>query len=217
MKGAAMRQGKFLVFEGVEGCGKTTQAKLLADRLHDASYDVLLTKEPGGDSGICKKIREILLDPAYKDEMVLRTELLLFEADRAQHADGVIRPALEAGKIVICDRYEAATFAYQCGARQICTPNFYLSVNRFATERLNPDFTFWVDLDPAVGLERNVAAHKRDRFEMERVEFHRAVRQGYADYFEKIAPPGKWKKFDGTLSITELHKEIADTIVAMNP
>src|SRR3989344_1216887 len=158
MKGAAMRQGKFLVFEGVEGCGKTTQAKLLADRLHDASYDVLLTKEPGGDSGICKKIREILLDPAYKDEMVLRTELLLFEADRAQHADGVIRPALEAGKIVICDRYE-----------------------------------------------------------MERVEFHRAVRQGYADYFEKIAPPGKWKKFDGTLSITELHKEIADTIVAMNP
>ncbi len=211
-----MVYGKFWVFEGVEGCGKTTQAKLLAERLRDSGYNILLTKEPGGDSGICKKIREILLDPAYKDEMALRTEVLLFEADRAQHVDKIIRPALESGRIVICDRYEAATYAYQCGARQICAPDFYLAVNQFATGRLKPDFTFWIDLNPAVGLERNVAARKRDRFEMESVKFHRSVRKGYADYFEKLAPQGKWKKFDGILSVEELHKEIVSTTVAKN-
>lgn len=202
------KKGLFLVLEGGEGTGKTTQAKLLAEALQKMGHEVLLTKEPGGDEGVCRDIRKTLLNPDYKGGMSPRAELLLFEADRAQHVDLVIRPALEAGKIAICDRYEGATEAYQCGGRGLDVVKFR-EINRFATKELAPDFTFWVDIDPAVGLQRNKDAQKRDRFELEDISFHKMVRYGYEGYFN-VRPRNSWRKFDGMLSIQELHAQILE-------
>ncbi len=204
------KQGVFLVFEGGEGSGKTTQAKLLADELQKMGHNVLLTKEPGGDEGICRDIRKILLTPDYKVGMSDRAELLLFEADRAQHVDKVILPALKSGDVVISDRYDGATEAYQCAGRGLDLMKFR-DINRFATDGLYVDFVFWVDIDPVVGLQRNKDAHKRDRFEMEDISFHRMVRHGYENYFAQRFI-GFWQKFDGSLSIEELHQQIMKTL-----
>ena len=204
-----MARGKFFVFEGGEGCGKTTQAKLLFEWLKK-THDVLLTKEPGGDEGICRDIREILLNKNYSGRFSERTELFLFEADRAQHVDFTIMPALESGKIVISDRYEASTFAYQCGGRKINCGEFS-RLNEFATKGLKPDFIFWLDIDPIIGLRRNMDAKKRDRLEMEDVAFHRRVRQGFIDYFKSFVDLNTWENLPD-LSVEELHREVLEII-----
>ncbi|MEK7133096.1 MAG: dTMP kinase [Patescibacteria group bacterium] len=206
-----MARGKFFVFEGGEGCGKTTQAKLFFEWLKKNGHDVLLTKEPGGDEGICRDIREILLNKNYLGRFSERTELLLFEADRAQHVDFTIIPALESGKIVISDRYEASTFAYQCGGRKINCGEFS-RLNEFATKGLKPDFIFWLDIDPIIGLRRNMDAKKRDRLEMEDVAFHCRVRQGFIDYFDSLVNFNTWEHLSGRLSVKELHKEVLEII-----
>ncbi|MBI2628015.1 MAG: dTMP kinase [Candidatus Niyogibacteria bacterium] len=205
-----MDTGKFIVFEGGEGCGKSTQANLLFEWLKKNGYDVLLTKEPGGDEGICREIRSILLNKNYQESFSERTELLLFTADRAQHVDFTIKPALESGKFVISDRYEASTFAYQCGGRKIEPKNF-LWLNRYAAKGLRPDFTFWLDLDPKIGLRRNMNTEKRDRFETEDVIFHNQVREGFVNYFQAINSYS-YKKLEGQLSIEELHQSVLTTI-----
>ena len=112
-----MAQGKFIVFCGGEGNGKSTQAKLLAEFLKKEGKEALLTKEPGGDP-VGNDIRSILLNPEYKEIFSYRAELLLFIANRAQHVERVVKPALEAGKIVVCDRFDSDTFAYQFGGRK---------------------------------------------------------------------------------------------------
>ncbi len=201
--------GKFIVFEGGEGSGKTTQARLLYESLKKEGRDVLLTKEPGGDDGVCKDIRQLLLNPKYQGLMSSHAELLLFEADRAQHVHAVIRPALEQGKIVISDRFEASTGAYQCGGRGLKWPEFG-RINEFAAQELVPDFTFWIDIDPKIGLKRNFDASKRDRFEMEDIEFHNRVRKGFDLYFDGIHPK-KYQKLNGNLAIAELHAQILET------
>jgi dTMP kinase len=206
------RKGLFLVFEGGEGSGKTTQAKLLAEALGKEGKQVVLTKEPGGDEGVCRDIRTLLLNPKYKGQMSDRAELFLFESDRAQHVDKVIRPALDGGNIVVSDRYEAATYAYQCAARGVCHPSRYEELNSMATGGLRPNFAFLIDIDPREGLKRNINAQKRDRFEMEDVSFHDKVRAGYKDYFEKRCLRGEWKMFDGCESIEELHRQILETL-----
>ena len=203
-----MKKGVFIVFEGGEGSGKSTQAKLLAEYLSANGRPVLWTREPGGDSGICQDIRGILLNSEYKGKMSFRAELLLFEADRAQHVDRVIRPALEDGKIVICDRYEAATYAYQCAARKVCDVELFSEINNFATGKLKPDFIFWIDSLPEIGLKRNIDIKKSDRFEMEKIEFHQKVCEGYRDYFENLIPADLWKKLDGESPLEELHRQI---------
>lgn len=202
------KKGAFIVFEGGEGSGKSTQARLLAEYLSSQNYPVLWTREPGGDSGICQDIRGILLNSEYKGKMSFRAELLLFEADRAQHVYKVIKPAREDKKIVLCDRYDVATYAYQCGARNVCDVELFLTINDFATGGLKPDFIFWIDVPPEIGLKRNVDIKKSDRFEMEKIEFHQKVREGYKDYFEKIVPADLWKKLDGELPVEELQKQI---------
>ncbi len=214
------KTGVFLVFEGGEGSGKTTQAKLLAEEIRKMGRNVLLTKEPGGDEGICRDIRKILLDPDYKVGMSERAELLLFEADRAQHVEKVILPALKSGDVVISDRYEAATYAYQCAARGVMGWGGYFHLNEFATGGLRcdcscglrPDCIFWIDIDPTAGLQRNKDAKKRDRFEMEDISFHQNVREGYQGYFQGFATRGTWQKFDGSLSVEELHRQIMEAI-----
>jgi len=175
----------FITLEGTEGAGKTTQIPRLLSFLEERGYVCLVTREPGGTSA-GQAIRRILLDPDNHG-LVPVAELLLYAADRAQHVERVIRPALAAGKTVVCDRYCDATEAYQGAARGVDS-RLVAELNRVATGGLAPDLTILLDLPPDVGLERawqrikKNDAHGTDcRFENEALEFHRQVRQGYLD------------------------------------
>lgn len=169
-----MEQGTFLTFEGIEGSGKSTQAALLKDFLEERGLDVLVTREPGG-SPIGEQIRSILLDPDNRG-MVPLAELLLYEASRCQHVEAVIRPALEDGKTVICDRFFDASTAYQGYARGLGI-EMVEELNLVATGGRKPDLTVVLDLPVDIGLKR--LGRSLDRIESEAVEFHERVRQGY--------------------------------------
>ncbi len=199
--------GLFIVFEGVDGSGKTQQSRLLSDHLKRKRRKVLLTKEPGGDDSISCMIRLILLNPDHKNKIATKAELMLFEADRAQHVDRIIMPALRNDEIVISDRFDAATYAYQVYARNVCSAEEFFRLNEFATNALSPDFIFWFDLDPTIGLKRNANAGKKDRFELEGIEFHRNVRKGYTEYFQNI-PEEKYAKIPANRPIEKIHEEI---------
>ncbi|MBF0558300.1 MAG: dTMP kinase [Nitrospirae bacterium] len=181
-----MKTGKgfFISFEGIEGTGKTTQARLLSDRLTGEGQDVIVTFEPGGTL-IGSKIREILLLPDHT-EMSAVTELLLYNADRAQHLTEKILPAINESKIIITDRFSDATVAYQGHARGLDMA-LIESLDRLATGGLRPDLTVLFDLDVEVGLARNRSANKTDRLELEDIEFHRRVRKGYLE-IAKLQP-----------------------------
>ncbi len=175
--------GIFITFEGIEGCGKSTQIRRLADHLHARGCKVVLTREPGG-TVIGERIRSVLLDASHS-AMAPVTELLLYTAARHQHVAEVIRPALEQGRIVLCDRYADATTAYQGAARRI-DPEAIRQLHRIATENLDPDLTVLLDCPADEGLnrarERNAKsreASKHDRFEREELAFHERVRDGY--------------------------------------
>ena len=170
------KRGKFIVLEGVEGAGKTTQIPLLKKFLDSRGIPVVATLEPGGTT-VGQRIREVLLDPALKD-MAAITELLLYNAARAQHLEELIRPVLEAGTYVICDRYSDSTLAYQGYGRGI-DREVINSLDEVATAGLTPDLTIILDLPVDVGLGRNVEAGKKDRMELESLEFHERVRNGF--------------------------------------
>lgn len=170
----------FITFEGVEGSGKSTQLSLTAARVRETGRSVLETREPGG-TGIGEQIRRILLDPAHTDLEPL-AEWLLYEADRGQHVREVLRPALERGAIVLCDRYSDTTEAYQQVGRGI-DPESVRRVDALARDGLLPDLTLLYDLDPEEGLSR---ARERDggrlgRFEATEIAFHRRVRAAYLE------------------------------------
>ena len=165
----------FISFEGIEGSGKSTQARLLAEYLKAEGFNVLLTEEPGG-TVVGFKIREILLDP--ENSMDPLTELLLYSSSRAQHVREVIYPALMRNSIVITDRFHDSTVAYQGYARGIDL-GIIKTLNDIVIPDLKPFITFLLDIDVEEGLKRNRAASKSDRFQIEPVEFHRRVRDGY--------------------------------------
>ncbi len=165
----------FITFEGIEGCGKSTQAKYMAEYIKNLGFEVLHTREPGGPA-ISEKIRELLLDKNHQ-EMLSETELLLYMASRSQHTGEWIIPALKAGKIVICDRYYDSTIAYQ-GAGRSLDYEFITRLTRFATYGLIPNITILLDLPVEEGMKR--MTHKKlDRLELENIEFHRKVRKGF--------------------------------------
>ena len=174
--------GYFITFEGVEGCGKTTQIRNLSERLRDAGYRTVLTREPGGCS-IADKIRSILLD-ADNRGMVPLTELLLYAAARAQHVAEVIVPALASDAVVLCDRFTDATLAYQHYGRGIDRPTID-ALNSLARQSVHPDLTVLMDCDVAVGLARAKSrieassGPREERFELETLAFHQRVRDGY--------------------------------------
>lgn len=176
--------GYFITFEGVEGCGKTTQIRLLADRLQLAGYDVLTTREPGG-CPIADQIRGILLD-AENRSMVPMAELLLYAAARAQHVSEVIAPALSRNAIVLCDRFTDATMAYQSYGRDI-SRHTVDTLNTLACLSVKPDMTVLLDFDPENGLNRarkrieGCSGPKEERFELEALTFHQNVRNGYLE------------------------------------
>jgi dTMP kinase len=179
----------FVTFEGPEGSGKTTQMHLLAAALREEGYDVLATREPGG-TAIGDLVRAILLDPAHT-EMAPNTEFLLFSAARAQHVAQVIRPHLARGGIVLSDRYADSSLAYQ-GYGHRLNLDEVRAVSSFATGRLRPDLTFYLDLPVEMGLRRKAGGQGDawNRMEEKELEYHRRVRAGY---LEMIAQePERW-------------------------
>lgn len=195
-------KGLFITFEGIEGCGKTTQAELLADYFRQQGREVLLTREPGGPK-ISESIRKILLS---KDnfEMLPETEMLLYMASRSQHTGEWIIPALESGKDVISDRYYDSSIAYQGAARKI-ERNIIDIIIKYATFGLRPDLTFLIDLPAEKGLSR-LKIGQVDRLEQESLEFHNKVREG----FLKIAESEKKRYIviDGNKTVEGIHKII---------
>jgi len=194
-----------ITFEGCEGSGKTTQLNFLLKALEDRQQRVIATREPGG-TPIGEAIRNIVL--SFRD-LSPRAEALLFNAARAQLIDQVIRPALTAGKTVICDRFADSTLAYQgCGRKQPLYP--LRMINAYATQTILPDLTFYLDVAPAVGLARK-SADSLNRLDQESLEFHERVRQG----FKELASlePWRWVVLDGTLDMNTLHVEILERVL----
>jgi len=161
----------FITLEGGEGVGKTTQQALLAERLQREGYACVSTREPGG-TALGEALRELLL---HGDPLTPLAELLLYAADRAEHVNKVIAPALAVGQVVICDRFTDSTLAYQGYGRGLDLQQVR-QLNHLATGGLQPHLTLWLDLPPEVGLARSGLA---DRLEQERLEFHRRVHQGF--------------------------------------
>lgn len=187
-----MKKGFFIVFEGTDGSGKSTQAERLHRRLLDEGVDCLLTEEPGGTAE-GRHIRDLVLDPECP--ISPKTELFLFLADRAEHVDKVIRPALETGKTVICSRYFYSTLVYQGFARRLAGFEFLEELNLFSVDNIRPDIVFFIDVHPGQGLSKAKAARKKpfhryggDRIEQQGAEFQERVRRGYlelADRYKK--------------------------------
>ncbi|MEY2913930.1 MAG: hypothetical protein RLZZ184_3239 [Cyanobacteriota bacterium] len=167
-------KSKLIVFEGIEGCGKTTQIQLCYQWLQSLNIPVILTHEPGGTE-LGKDIRELLLNKS-PDKI---TELLLYAADRAQHTQEVLKPALATGKHILCDRFTNSTIAYQGYGRKIDMDLIH-KLNQIATGGLKPDITIWIDVDVETGLLRKVNQKRLDRIEEETIDFHNQVRLGYS-------------------------------------
>ena len=201
-------RGLFITFEGTDGVGKTTQVRRLSADLRKASYDVCLTREPGGPP-ISEQIRNMLLSPDHS-EMAAITELLLYAASRAQHVSEVIKPALEAGKIVISSRFADAMVVYQGYGRGLDLETIH-HLNRMATDGVTPDVTFVLDLPVEIGLQR---VQKRrsglDRLEREEIEFHRRLRAGYQTLAQQ--EPQRLKIINAQVSPGQVYAQIQEII-----
>lgn len=207
--------GLFITFEGGEGSGKTTQLKALLAHLRSAGRDVVETRDPGG-TPIGKQIRNLLLDREHAG-MAPAAELLLYEASRAQLVHEVIRPALSQGRIVLCDRFADSTVAYQGYGRGLDL-DLIGRLNGLATEGLRPDLTFFLDLDPAMGLlraTRRVAERqeRHDRIEGEVLAFHQRVRSGYGAI--AAAEPERVIVLDASRGMTEIESDIRRRVDGM--
>ena len=174
--------GKFITIEGIEGVGKSTNLAFIESILSDAGKQVVVTREPGG-TPLSETIREILLDVNQKG-MSSDTELLLMFAARAQHLGELIKPALQAGKWVLCDRFTDATYAYQGGGRHISVERI-TALENWVQGELRPDLTLLLDIPVEAGLQRAAGRGEPDRFEQEKVEFFQSVRDVYLDRASK--------------------------------
>ncbi len=192
----------FITFEGVEGAGKTTQIARLAARLRAAGrQDVLATREPG-DGPLGQELRSLALHPPMGVFVEPRAELLIMLADRAQHVGQVIRPHLESGGIVICDRYADSSVAYQGHGRGLDVGEI-VHLNAYATGGLVPDLTVLLDLDPTVGLARQ---RERSVMEAQALPFHQRIRAGFLALAE--AAPHHWLVLDAARPPAEVHEDI---------
>jgi dTMP kinase len=207
----------FITFEGVEGSGKTTQIQRLKKYLTQKGIHCRVTREPGGCS-IGEKIRKILLNPDHR-EMVPTTELLLYEAARAQHVKEVIKPFFKKEGVVLCDRFSDATLAYQGYGRRIDL-KWIQRLNHFASQGIRPDVTFLLDCPSDVGLKRAIRRirtlkqEREERFEMEEIKFHRRVRKGYLALAKK--EPWRVKVIDtreGEERVFEKIRKIVDNLL----
>ncbi|MEA3466520.1 MAG: dTMP kinase [Thermodesulfobacteriota bacterium] len=208
--------GFFITFEGIEGCGKTTQISQLATALRQQQLDVIVTREPGGCQ-ISDKIRSILLDPGNK-AIAPETELLLYAAARAQHIAQVIRPALQLGKIVLCDRFCDATLAYQGYGRKL-EISVIEQLNNYACQGIEPALTLLLDFPVEIGLDRarsrNAQNHcqNEDRFEQESLAFHQRIRDAYLRLSND--QPQRIKVIDANGDYDTVFKRIIDTTIPL--
>lgn len=203
-------RGLFITFEGPDGSGKSTQLQYLAQYLQQQNYDLISTREPGGTS-ISDQIRKVILDPT-NIEMVAQAEILLYAASRAQHVEEKIKPALEQGKIVLCDRFVDASIAYQ-GFGLGYGEETIRQINYFATGPLKPDRTYMIDLAPEEGrLRMNARRSKEfqqdlDRIEQKELEYHAKVRQGFQALAKEHV---RIKLIDGNQPIEVIHHIIVE-------
>ena len=200
-----------LTFEGIDGSGKSTQARLLDERLREEGYETLLVREPGG-TAFSERVRSLLLDPSLNVQPF--AELLLFSAARAQLVAERIRPALEAGRIVICDRFYDSTTAYQGAGRGVAEPAWLQSFHRRVTGDLEPDRTYLVEVDVDTARRRRDAGDAaNDRMEAAGPAFYERVGRAYADLAE--AHPERIRRLDGRRSIDELEATIWEDVRAL--
>ena len=199
-----MMQGLFITFEGPDGCGKTTQMKLLAEYFEKKGKEVFLTREPGG-KGLGEKVREILLN--YDGEVSDRCESFLFLADRAQNIDIIVNPAVKEGKIVLCDRHIDSTVAYQGYGRGLNIDRINM-LNNLATNGKKPDLTLVFDVDVETSMKR--VGKEKDRMESAGIDFHNRVRKGYLELAKQ--EPKRIKVLDATKSIEEIHKDVINIL-----
>ncbi|MBR0137758.1 MAG: dTMP kinase [Erysipelotrichaceae bacterium] len=202
-----MRRGLFITLEGGEGCGKTTIANAVCQRLAGEGYDVLYTREPGGVE-IAEQIRKVILD-INNTAMDSRTEALLYAASRRQHLVEKVIPALKANRIVICDRFVDSSLAYQGYARGIGMEGIW-TINNFAIDGYIPDLTLFFDVSVEEGLSRIAHRDKRDRLDVEAIDFHHRVYEGYKLVEEKY--PDRIKNVDASRTIPEVFEQAYDLI-----
>ena len=195
-----MKKGLFITLEGADGCGKTTQLNLLKEYLTNKGYEIVLTREPGG-KGLGEKLREILLN--YDGEVSDRCEAFLYLADRAQNIDTIIKPAINSGKIVLCDRHTDSSVAYQGYGREQNIDNINM-LNELAVNGVHPDFTIVFDIDTETSMAR-VGAEK-DRLESAGFEFHKRVCNGYLEIAKQN--PQRIKVVDASQSIEDVQKDV---------
>ena len=198
------KKGLFITFEGTDGCGKTTQIMLLQKFLQEKGFETLITREPGA-KGLGEKIREILLN--YEGNVSSTCESFLFLADRAQHIDCIIKPAIKAGKIVLCDRHTDSTVAYQGYGRMLDLERInYL--NEIATGGLKPDLTIVFDIDTETSSER--VGNQKDRMESAGKEFFERVRQGYLQIAKN--EPKRVKVINANDTIDNIHRQVISLV-----
>ncbi|AIS51301.1 thymidylate kinase Tmk [Thermoanaerobacter kivui] len=198
-------KGKFITFEGIDGCGKTTQIKLLKEYLFKKGYNILVLREPGGTK-VGEKIRDILLD---KDNFIFpMTEMLLYASSRAQLVSEKIIPALQKGKIVIADRFVDSSYVYQGYARELGIETVKV-VNEIATIGILPDITIYIDITPEEAMKRR-GKREADRLEKESMEFHEKVREGYVKLIKQH--PERFVIIDGMQEISKVHQCIITVI-----
>ncbi|MCT4542764.1 MAG: dTMP kinase [Vallitalea sp.] len=200
-------KGLFISIEGADGSGKSTQIELLRNYLEKNNYKSVLTREPGGTI-ISEAIRNIILDKKYM-EMSDMTEALLYAASRAQHVEEYIKPLLEKGNIVICDRFVDSSVVYQGYARGLgisCIEN----INKYATKGLEPDITILLDINAEEGIKRKKNQRELDRLELQKLEFHKKVSEGYRELSNMY--PNRIKRIDASKSVEDISNEIISTV-----
>ena len=204
-------RGLFITLEGADGCGKSTQAAILADRIAATGREVVRLREPGG-TAVSEKIRALVLDPE-NSEMAPECELLLFEASRAQLVRQVIEPALARGAVVVCDRFYDSTFAYQAAGRSLAEPTIR-AANALGSCGVAPDRTLVLDMDTDDALSR-ATRDGADRMEAEGVAFQRRVREGYLRLVAE--EPRRVRRVDATGTVEEVAGRLADALADLLP
>ena len=202
-----MKKGKFIVMEGVEGAGKSRQCSLLVDALNSNGYSAVLTREPGG-APLAEALRKLLLDPAYSPDAV--SELYMYSAARRDHLNKVVFPALEDGKIVVCDRFIYSTLAYQGYGRGLDL-DFIREVNRKTIAPLTVDLALFMDVSPEVGFKRKGGADKEDRLERESLQFFERVYAG----FKAMCAAGELVAVDASGEKSETAQKIYSAVGAV--
>lgn len=199
-------RGKFITFEGIDGSGKSTQLKILADKLQSDGFDVLATQEPGG-TPLGRQLRKVFLET--EEKVAPLAELLLFAADRAQHVNFLIKPSLSAGKIIISDRYADATVAYQGAGRGFDTATIN-QIIQLATGGLKPDLTLFFDVSVEAAIARTHSRHvegeQKNRMDSETVEFYERVRRSYLQIANE--EPARFRVIEASGAIDEIKEKV---------